>query len=67
MGVFGAKIPPTLYRNNIADGNIWLADIGDKRRELLNTQKKINVLRRTGMPGAVMVQRSAREYDSKVL
>ena len=40
MGAFGAKVPPTLYYSNTADDNIWLADVGDERRELLNIKKK---------------------------
>ena len=47
MRVFGPKILPTLHRGNIADDNIWLAGIGDKKRELLNTQKEFNVTRST--------------------
>ena len=47
MGVFGAKIPPTLYYSNIIDSNIWLTDIKDKRRELLSIIKKPSAIKFT--------------------
>ena len=47
MGVFSAKAPPTLHRGNIINSNIWLTDIGDKKKELLNTKKKLNTTKLT--------------------
>ena len=40
MEAFSAKLPPTVYHDNITDGIIWLAGIRDKRKKLPNTKKK---------------------------
>ena len=47
MGVFGAKISPTIYYSDIVDGIVQLKDIGDKRRELLNIKKKPGITKPT--------------------
>ena len=39
MRAFGVKVPPTFHYSDMANSNIWLADIRDQRRELLNIKK----------------------------